>query len=356
MTLAAARMRRGVTTLTALAVFTTFGCGEVPTYPAPPISPQGDPRDVPARILVVNTLSETISSLDPATDVLHVQAALGGTWTNRITAMPDRRQLLVTNSGSNEVIVLDAIDLAVIRTIDLGPGRNPWTTVAVDGWHAIISNWLAGTVRLAVAATGTIGPPLATTPGPEGMATTNGLAWIACTNYRSDGDWDEGRVDLVDLAAWRVVGSIPVGRNPQEIIVGPDGNLHVLCTGTYGGGATPEAGSIHVLEPNSRTTVGVIDLGGSPGRLAANTNGEVWVVGFGGGLRRYDAASRTLLPEPTDPSLLVSGLSAIAFDEKGEFAYITWFDGDLLLRVDVDAVVVTDAWITGDGPVDVLVN
>ncbi|MEZ5066571.1 MAG: hypothetical protein R3B81_17715 [bacterium] len=323
------------------------GCASSPTEPDPPIDP--DPEGTP-RVLVVNSQSETISRLELDTGELTVQAATAGTWVNRITRHGSR--LLLTNSGANEIALLNAWDLAPAGAVDLGPGANPWTAVGTSVSQAIVSDWLAGDVRRIDLATRSAGPPLATTPGPEGLAVTGSIAWIACTNYvGGNTGYAEGRVDVVDLDAWSVVASVPVNTNPQEIAVAADGRLHVLCTGDYG----LEEGSVCVVDPVTRAVAQEIPLGGTPGRLLLASDGTAWATGFAGGVRRYDTSTLALLPAPSDPTLGEPGFTGLDEDEVTGTIWIANFDADLLLSVDPVAGTVTDAWIVGDGPVDVLV-
>jgi DNA-binding beta-propeller fold protein YncE len=176
---------------------------------------------------------------------------------------------------------------------------------------------------------------------------------VACTNFVSDGEWGEGRVDVVDLSAGQVIASVPVGRNPRDIVRAPDGRLHVLCTGTYGRTGDP-GGSVHVLDPVARADVDSIALGNSPTRIATDETGTMWAVGPTGGVRRWDATTLALLPAPTDAFLLGPGLSAIDVDPDRDAVWITHFDEDLLLEVDPSTLEIRNAWLVGDGPVDVL--
>jgi DNA-binding beta-propeller fold protein YncE len=338
-----------------VALLLVTGCAEDPAAPEPdPVPPEELPAS-PPRVLVVNGLSETLSSLDPGTGQMTVQAAVLGTWPNRVTATPDRLELLVTASGDNEIEVLAAHDLSRRGGVDVHPGSNPWLAVASSRSEAYATNWLSGGLRRLDLASHETGPLLRTTPGPEGFAVSDGHAWIACTNYREDGTFGPGRVDVADLAAWSVVASIPVGRNPQDVLVDAAGRVHVLCTGTYGGGPDDEAGSVHVVDRATRAVVGVVPLGGSPGRLALGEDGVVWVSGVAGGVRRYRADDLEILPDPTDRALTSSGLTGIAIDATTSTVWVASFDADLLMEVDPVSVTVSNAWIVGDGPVDVLV-
>jgi DNA-binding beta-propeller fold protein YncE len=342
--------------LAALAILLA-ACTEDPA--APPAEDATPPENLPPsppRILVVNGLSETLSSLDPTTGTMTVQAAKLGAVPNRVTAASGGRELLVTASGDNEVTILAAHDLSRRGGIDVGPGSNPWLAIELPGGGAIVTDWLSSDVRRLDLAAREVGPSLETWPGPEGFAVLDGFAWVACTNYIEGGGYGEGRVDVVDLAQWEVVASIPVGRNPQEALVDAAGRVHVLCTGTYGTGPDDEAGSVWVLDAAARTVVDSASLGGSPGRFALDEGeGVVWVCGDAGGVRRYRADDLSLLPDPTDRPLRSPGLSGVAVDPSASTVWITSFDADVLLAVDPSAASVREAWLVGDGPVDVLV-
>jgi len=330
-------------------------CAEDPVAPPSDGTPAEELPLPPPRVLVVNALSWTLSSLDPATGAMSVQAAVLGAEPERVRATPDRRELLVTASGDNEVEILAAHDLSRRGGIDLGPGSNPWLALAISGTEAIVTSWRSGDVRRLDLAARTAGPPLPTSPGPEGIAVHDGLAWIACTNWESDGTFGPGRVDVVDLDRWEVVASIPVGRNPQDVLVDDGGRVHVLCTGTYGSGPDDASGRVHVVDAAARTVVDSLALGGSPGSFALDDEGIVWIAGFAGGVRRYRAADLELLPDPPPGPLTSAGLTGLAVDAATSTVWIASFDADLLIAVDPVTVAVRDAWLVGDGPVDVLV-
>jgi DNA-binding beta-propeller fold protein YncE len=328
------------------------GCSD----PASPPSPEPTPEElppVPPRIVVVNGLSHTLSTLDPDTRELAVQAVVTGTVPNRVARM--EAHLLVVVSGANRIEMLRPWDLSPAGGIDLGPGANPWTAVPLGDGRALVTSWQAGDVRLVDPEAGTAGPPLSTTRGPEGAAVLDGLAWIACTNYAGgENSYDEGRVDVVDLDAWEVIDSVPVGKNPQDVLVGSDGRLHVLCTGVYDG-AGAGTGSVHVIDPAARAVADTLQLGGSPGAFAQAPDGTVWVAGFAGGVRRYRAEPLALLPDPSDPALAWVGFSSVDVDSTTGTVWVTNFDQDLLLAVDPGKGRTIDAWTVGDGPVDVRV-
>jgi DNA-binding beta-propeller fold protein YncE len=346
-------VRHGVVVLAAA----LGGCFESSTDPSrdedPAPEPPGSPG--PPRVLVVNTLSETLTSLDLRTGILTVQAALLGTWANRVRATHDGDAFLVTASGENEVQVISAHSLELLFGIDVGPGANPWLAIPISSKEALVTNWLSGDVkRLDLEARSAL-DPLTTTPGPEGVASDGVRAWIACTNYDAGEDsFGEGRLDVIDLSAWRRIASIPVGANPQDVLVAGDGRVHVLCTGAYDPAGASE-GSVHVVDPASLDVASVIELGDSPGRFTLDGKGCVWVAGFSGGIKRYDSASLERLPDPSDEALRLPGISGIDADDPTGLVYMTNFEADVLVAFDRETASVETVWLVGDGPVDVLV-
>lgn len=337
----------------ALALFATIvisGCSD-PTSPPPAGELPDDIPPSPAQVLVVNSLSETLSRLVLDTGEMTVQAAVTGDQVNRI----DRQGslFLVAASGANQIELFQAWDLERFGAIDLGPGANPWLAIPWGESSALTTNWLSSDVRRLDPADQTAGAPLPTSPGPEGIAVANGFAWITCTNWSgSENEFGPGTVDVVDLSAWEVVDTVPVGRNPQDVLVASDGRIHVLSTGTYGGGNEPASGVVTVLDPTSRAVIDTIDLGGSPGRFVEAPDGTIWVSGFFGGIRRYGAMDLTLRPELTDATLLSEGFAGLDVEPESGDIYVVNFDADLLLRVESSGSI-GDVWIVGDGPIDV---
>lgn len=334
------------------ALLIASGCSD-PASPPPAAELPKEVPPSPAQVLVVNTLSETLSRLVLESGEMTVQAAVAGDQVNRIHRQGSL--FLVAASGANQVELFQAWDLERFGAIDLGPGANPWLAVPWGESAALVTNWLSGDIRRLDPAEQTASPPLTTGPGPEGITVAAGFAWITCTNWSgSENEFGPGTVDVVDLAAWRVVDSVPVGRNPQDLLVAEDGRIHVLSTGTYGSGSEPAAGQVTVLDPATRAIVDTITLGGSPGRFVEAPDGTIWVSGFFGGIRRYDGETLTLLPELADATLFSEGFAGIDVEPETGDVYVVNFDADLLLRLEASGAI-GDFWIVGDGPIDVYV-
>jgi len=330
----------------------SFGCvRESPTEPVAPPPPVGTGHATPA-VYVLNTLSETISRLDLTTGTMNVQAALAGTWANRISVADDGALLLVTNSGSNSIAVIAPGNLGTQQSISLGPNKNPWLACGLPDGRALVSNWIASEVQLVDVRHRTAGAVAHTSPGPEGFAVRGDTAFVACTNYQGQqGSYGQGHLDVVDLRGPSVVASVAVSTNPQDVVLDSTGFVHVVCTGDYAGAG----GHVDVVDPRTLSVVASIPIAGAPGAAVQGADGAMWVAGFSGGVTRYDPATRQVLADPLDVALQIPGLSAIASDPSAHRIYVADFDDDLLLQVDADTRAVTNAWLVGDGPIDILV-
>lgn len=350
--------RRAASVIAALFLFA--GCSSLPSS-APEVPKGPDPdHPLPAgapRVLVLNTLSETISSLDLETGALSIQAATAGTWANRLVDVPARGEILCVASGDNELQLLARATLAPRAVIDVGAACNPWSAATWGFRRAIVTNWLEGTIVEIDLAANASGRRLEMSAnGPEGVLVEGDVAYVACTNYHGPtGTYLEGRVDVVDLGLWSIVASIPVPRNPQEVLCGADGRLHVVCTGTYGTGLNPETGSVAIVDPGTRSVAGTVALGGAPGRAVFASNEVAWVAGIEGGVRRYNTQTLAVLPPFAEADLAVPGYSAIAWDPVGKTVYVTNFDFDLLVAIDEESATIRAVWLVGDGPIDVIV-
>lgn len=89
----------------------------------------------------------------------------------------------------------------------------------------------------------------------------------------------DGNVAVVDTASLTITKRIPVGPNPEELCV-IGGNLYVAESG----GAGWETGynnTVGIIDLASETKTGEITVGTNPNRVAADHNGNLYVLTFG---------------------------------------------------------------------------
>jgi YVTN family beta-propeller protein len=128
----------------------------------------------------------------------------------------------ITNTGSNNVSVIDTMTNTVIATIPVG--TFPWgVAVSPDNSKVYVSNLqstaIPGTVSVIDTATNTVTATIPMGVYPEGMVVTpDGSRVYVSQNTRP------GTVSVIDTATNTVTASIPVGSAPIGVAVTPDGS------------------------------------------------------------------------------------------------------------------------------------
>jgi len=144
------------------------------------------------------------------------------------------------------------------------------------------------------------------------------------------------------------IARIDVGTNPQIVKVGPDGNLHVVCTGNY----VDIPGRIDVINPGSLQRVISIPLGGSPGSLGFTSQNLAYLgaAGWGGlgNVMSYNGLTHQILhgsQNPIEVSSAAMGISITLSDN----ILVCCFNTDQLVELNADGDSVT-TYNVGDGP------
>ncbi len=299
------------------------------------------------QLLVVNNLSETLTRIDRAGNSVTLNARALGLVPNRIR--PARAKVLVVNSISDDLWVLDATTLDTLRTIKFPDGDNPWDVTFVNDTLCAVSMLLANNVVLVNQTTGAI---LATVPvgtSPEGLIYAAGKIWVANSGFSFvDYTYGAGTVTVINPETHAVVTTIPVGTNPQSLALSPDGTIHVMCTGNY----VDKTGIVYVLSASGLNVTDSIPLGGAPGDLVIASDGTAYLAAGGwadsGLVFRYNALSHTLLNGAANPWHSARGVTAVLPRLEGG-VYTMCFDADSVVEHRLNGTVVR-AWQVGDGP------
>jgi len=180
-----------------------------------------------ARAFVANIGSGTVTAVDLAKGET-IRSVATGAGAEGIAVTPDGAHVWITNRSADTVTVLDAGSLAIVGSIASAsfPIR---VKITPDGRHALVSNARSGEVAVFDAATraevrripmkletaGTegrlFGATFGDSPVPIGILIRpdGKVAWVA--NANAD------RVAVLDLEAWKVVGAVAAGKEPDGL-------------------------------------------------------------------------------------------------------------------------------------------
>jgi len=250
----------------------------------------------PKRLVVVNQNTDNVSAVDYATGT--VTSNLGGMAigpvANRVVIRGAKAY--VVNSGgwpgsSNaSVEVINLSTNAVVNTIPLPDGENPWAIAFVSDTKAYVTTLYGNNITIlnpslsgAPAVLGTIALPVFDGPygtvpaGPEGIVISGGYAYTANTAWDGLGfSYLPGSVSVIDTATDTLVdvdGNPANGTdtpiytsqiNPQDLDVDTMGQINVVCSGNY----WSEFGVVDVIDPTTWSVTDSIPVGGSPGNIS----------------------------------------------------------------------------------------
>jgi YVTN family beta-propeller protein len=223
-------------------------------------------------------------------------------------------------SGSDEIEVIRTSDNALVATIVLKSGRNPFGLVAV-GTKGYVTNRIAsGSVTVLDLTSNTVlRDSISVGPYPEGIAAIGSKVYV-CNADRGFGQ----TVSVIDATKDRVSGTITVGDGPSCADVTRDGSVWILCTGSFGGLSNPNGdtpGKIFVIDPFYDIVVDSMFVGGHPSGMAISLDDYAYVVEENSVLK-YSAQVDELVTSGLVVGSLTSNYSAIAVDDYTNSIYV----------------------------------
>jgi YVTN family beta-propeller protein len=266
-------------------------------------------------VYVVNGNAETLSRINIETGDVDNHIVTLGAVPNQVVYYQER--LYVVNSGSASLQIINPSNNAVIREIPLPIGSNPWNA-DISGNYAYITGFTTASVYKVNLADGSVVHTYPVDRAPEGILVHDNKIYVTITNFNpNDYSYGQGKVYVIDSANNNIVARIDVGKNPQTMVIGPDGLLNVVCTGDY----VSITGKIYFIDTASNTAIDSISTGGNPNIPVINSSGIGFISAGGwvdaGHVFSYDALTRTVLRGNSNPILVGRGSWGMGLDSTG---------------------------------------
>lgn len=310
----------------------------------------------PARsAYVVGSGDGSITRVDLDTGDVVANLATVGSGANRVAVLDDLTRVFVANSGSDDVTVFDSLAETVIGTFDLPGGANPWAAT-VAGGRLFVTGLQSNSVYEFSLGDGSLLNTIPVGKSPEGMCVVGTKLFVTNTGFDfGTFAYDPGTVSVIDLGTSTVTRTVSTALNPQECFLAPDGTVHVVCTGDF----FLTQGQIDVLDPGSETVVDSFAVAGFPGGAALGADGVAYLnvtnTAFGSEIQSYDATTRTLIRDETDPLLPTFDFYGNPRSTSFGKLLVPNFAQDLLLVEDPSAPGAPSAYLVGDQPIDTAV-
>lgn len=235
------------------------------------------------RVLVLNegafnNSNSSITSFIPATNTVTQNAFFNannrplGDIVSYSEVIDGKLYILVSNSNKMEIVNPQTLVSEAIVFLDDMGASSPSYFAKVDENRLYITNLTGNHVSIFNLNSRTITGSITVGNNPEGIAVSNGKAYVAINGFGSD-----NKVAVIDIATDTLIETITVHDNPRQIIRDNGGKLWVLSTGNFGFDENfnynPDLetfGEIHIIDPITDTVTDVIEVGGHPSRMTFN--------------------------------------------------------------------------------------
>lgn len=162
-------------------------------------------------------------------------------------------------NGSAKIEVINASNALSIASIS--GFISPRYLVAKDTLRAFVSDWFANEVKELNLSNNTITRSIKVGTGPEGMCIVGNKLYVAnCGGYDLD-----STISVIDLTSNMEVKKINVGDAPLAIQQDANGNIWVLCRGSYGTDfMSPDddtKGALVKINPNTDAILATLEIG-----------------------------------------------------------------------------------------------
>ncbi|HDH58194.1 MAG TPA: T9SS type A sorting domain-containing protein [Bacteroidetes bacterium] len=299
---------------------------------------------------VVNNLSETLSEVDLSSGQVITNAISLGSIPNDIIISGDKAY--VVNSGSNHVQIIDLSAQQTLGTIELYLGLNPYFIVLDGEDRAFVSNWMTGNVSVLDLDSMTEIDTINTGGVPQGLCIVGDWLFISDVNYDfQTWSYGPGRLLAYSLTDLSFLGEAVIGTNPQVIEYGPDGRLHVVCTGNF----ATVFGQVQIINPTDLAIEHSVTLGGSPGSIAFTSDGTAYLGAAGwtedGYVYSYNGISYAVYHDENNPILVPSAAMDVAVTND-DHVLVCCFNSDHLAELDASGSL-HETYLVGDGPLSV---
>ncbi len=190
-----------------------------------------------------------------------------------MTLHQGRGYIVVNDSHKIEIIDLNTnVD---VGTIDLGAGSSPRQMVFVNDTLALVTDLYESCVFEVDVKHLTVLGSIPVGQNPEGIVLAAGKAFVANSGFGVG-----QTVSVVSVATLSLIDSVLVADNPIGMRVTPGGMVYAVCAGSYGDYSGPNSGTparIMVIDPQSDRVVDSIYIGGHASAIAIGDDGIGYV-------------------------------------------------------------------------------
>jgi YVTN family beta-propeller protein len=289
-------------------------------------------KNFPSRIYVPNTVSNTVTVIDPQTYQV-IDTFRVGRLPQHVTPSYDLKTLWVLNDRGNSLTRIDPVTGKATGTIPVTDPYNMYYTP--DGKYAIVVAEQRRRLNFLDASTFKLHHSV-----PVQCRGVDHIDFSADGRYLLASCEFSGTVIKVDVAKEQLLGQLALDRGgmPQDIKLSPDGTVFYV--------ADMRANGVYLLDGDHLTRIGFIPTGkGAHGLYVSRDSRDLYVTNRGeGSISVIDFASRKVIEKWQLPGKASPDMGGVSADGKvlwlsgrynSEVYAIDTHDGKLLARIPV---------------------
>ena len=179
--------------------------------------------------------------------------------------------------NSNKIEIIDLTTFKSQGFIDLGQNGSPRHIWMKDSTTGYVTSLYTNQV-IKFETTTNFTTPISVGSNPDGMAEANNKLFVANSAFQINNS--ENKVSVIDLTADFVITNVSVGYNPTEVIAGADGNIYVVCTGSYTD--TTIFSGVYKIDSNTNFVLDSIEVKDNPGDACFAESNKLLVINADG--------------------------------------------------------------------------
>jgi YVTN family beta-propeller protein len=315
--------------------------------------------DVPRTLYVMNGSAKTLSKMNLENSQITNDVLALGDVPNQVIA--HQKRIYVVKSEPPEIMIINPLCDQVEKRIALVDTSNPWFMDFVSDERAYVTNWLLNTVSVVDLESGVIVREIPVGPRPQGVLVLGDTAFVTNSGVDTSlAKYDASSVSVIDVNADTVTTTLAVPINAQDLALGPDGRVYVVCTGDY----VSEAGKICIIDrwagpDGGPAVVDTVEIGGAPGDIIVTADGQAYLCDWGdfvnGFLYNYDIYADTVYHNSSDPIRVGDGAMRLFYDQIEDVIYVNNYMDDAVQRFCPHGDTVIATYGFGDGAQDMTI-
>ncbi len=280
-----------------------FGCGDSEN--------EEDLKSASKAAYILNGSAQTISIFNIETSEMKNDILTVGKWPADIKIFGEKAY--VTNTGDNNIQIIDLSTMSQLGTIDTGNNSGPEKIGFISESKAYVSCLNTNSVKVVDLITKQVTKEIPVGVGPMGLTVLNKKVYVCNTAYDfATNSYGKGTVSVIDSTTEKVIKEVEVPTNPIEATIYGN-NVIVLCNGNY----ADIPGKLCIIDGSSDSVTKTVDLETTPSGIAISPKGIAYITIFSG-LISVDIGTGVMIHSPSNPLKDFAGGSGLAFSSDGK--------------------------------------